>query len=321
MTHMTYLPEDSALRLPLTSQAAQLAEGFARQQSSPQKREQVYWNTLAVYVVNNYLQLLGFQTDLMAGDSWNAIARSLSDTADLEIVGIGRIECRPVLPDQSTCSIPPEVWSDRVGYLVVQLHPEERTATLLGFTPTPTETVPIRHLRSLSDLIDHLHRSRTASEPPLVRLNQWLQGVIDIGWEPIERLLHPPQLAFRMLPEIGAIERAKRLNFGIQFAETQVALLVEFNPYSKESSPRPGDVPPTHIRLQVHPIAHPYLPPNLQLIVLDEADGMFLRTYSRDLDNVIQLQFLGQPGEQFTVHVVLEDVMQGEACVVERFVI
>jgi hypothetical protein len=111
-----------------------------------------------------------------------------------------------------------------------------------------------------------------------------------------------------MRSDAGAIERAKLINLGMQFAELQVALLVELVPQDDASNPR------TRIRLQVHPTDQPYLPPNLRLLVLDESGATFLDTQSRSLDNVIQLQFFGKPRERFTVHVAL-----GDACVVEKF--
>ena len=58
-----------------------------------------------------------------------------------------------------------------------------------------------------------------------------------------------------------------------------------------------------------------YLPREVQMIMLD-AGEVFLEARSRSADNWIQLEFSGEPGEQFSVKVAL-----GYASIVEDFVI
>ncbi|HEY9845691.1 MAG TPA: DUF1822 family protein, partial [Candidatus Caenarcaniphilales bacterium] len=60
----------------------------------------------------------------------------------------------------------------------------------------------------------------------------------------------------------------------------------------------------------------PYLPPSLQLVVLDESGASFLEAQARSADNYIQLQFSGTAGERFSVQVTL-----GEVSTTEDFVI
>jgi hypothetical protein len=106
----------------------------------------------------------------------------------------------------------------------------------------------------------------------------------------------------------GGIRRAKLIDLGMQLAGYKVALIVELTPQSHNRR---------HILLQVHPAGNQiYLPPLLQLIVLDEFGLVFLETQARNADNYIQLQFDGLPGEQFSVKVAL-----GDASITEDFVI
>jgi hypothetical protein len=72
-------------------------------------------------VVNDYLQMLGIATELSTSNIWKPAIRLTADIADLEIVGVGTLECRPVQKSSQTCYIPAEVWSNRIGYVVVQL--------------------------------------------------------------------------------------------------------------------------------------------------------------------------------------------------------
>ncbi len=71
------------------------------------------------------------------------------------------------------------------------------------------------------------------------------------------------------------------------------------------------------ILLQIYPTGEStYLPPDLQLIVLDHSGEVFLEAKSRTADNWIQLNFQGEPGETFTVKTVL-----GDDCFTEDYVI
>ncbi|GET44334.1 DUF1822 family protein [Microseira wollei] len=154
---MKNLSETLTFTLPLGSNAHALAKQFWRQQSDSQKAKQVYLNTLAVYAVNFYLNCMGIKTNWSASYSCNSIRQILADVADLEIPHVGLLECRPVLPKMQAIDIPPEAWSDRIGYVAVQLDESLRMATLLGFSETAgTGELAVEQLQSLEDLLAHL---------------------------------------------------------------------------------------------------------------------------------------------------------------------
>ncbi|HEY9711058.1 MAG TPA: DUF1822 family protein [Oculatellaceae cyanobacterium] len=332
MTYNTNDIEEFALSLPITRTARQTAQQFASEQPTPQKAEQVRLNTLAVCVVNDYLQqILGIPTDLSKSDSWNPVVRLCADVADLEVIGVGRLECRSLKSHQQTCHIPPEVWSDRIGYVVVQIDESSLEAIVLGFVQTATtEELSVSQLRPIDDLIDCLNSTRSVVpvaavtcavvENRRVNLSQWFTDVFETGWQTVEALLNPAELdlAFRFRSADSAVlieseqsdsghRRGKLIDLGIQLADRPVALIVELTP---EDGKR-------NILLQVHPTGNQiYLPPLLQLTVLDESGLIFLEAQARSADNYIQLQFSGLPGEQFSVRVAL-----GDARIVEDFVV
>jgi hypothetical protein len=331
MTYNTNEREEFALSLPITQTARTTAQQFASEQPTRQKAEQVRLNTLAVHVVNDYLQMMGIPTkDLSTSDSWNPVVRLCADVADLEVTGVGRLECRPLKVQQQTCHIPPEVWSDRIGYVAVRIDESSLEATVLGFVQTATsEELPINQLQPIEDLIDRLNQpvslpvaaiSADAGRT-MVNLSQWLANVFESGWQTVESLFNPaePELAFRFrsadsatLTDIeqpsAGIKRAKLIDLGMQLVGYPVALVVELVAESEERS---------SILLQVHPTGNqPYLPPFLQLIVLDESTEVFLEAQARSADNYIQLQFSGRPREQFSVKVAL-----GDASIIEDFVV
>ena len=316
--------EDLSIILPITEAARQIAQQFARQQPTSEKSVQVLSNTLAVLVVNDYLQMLGIPTDLKASDSWNPAVRICANVADLEVIGIGRLECRPLRVGDVSCCIPLEVWEDRIGYIPVQVDGELREGKILGFVASvAVETLPISQLQPIEELSDRLHQlspkiafshSLTGGDAK-VNLSQWFQNTFEAGWQEIEALLNASQtrLAFRFRDsaspkENPLVRRGKLIDLGMQLAGFSVALIVEMKPQEEGT---------THICLQVHPTgSQTYLPPNLQLVVFDETGSPLLEANSRRKDNYIQLQLKGEPGECFSVKVALE-----QTSITEKFVI
>ena len=320
--------EEWFLPLPITETARQTAQQFANHQPTVEKAEQVRLNTLAVWVVNDYLQLMGIPTNLKAGDSWNPIVQMCADVADLEIIDVGRLECRPLLAVSPSCPIPPEVRSERIGYVVVQISESLREATVLGFTHrASTQELPLAQLQAPEALLTHLYELKqsaaaTQSVPAqrnVVNLSQWFEGIFEAGWQAMETLLSPaePSLAFSFRSAefseekdlerpAAPIRRVKLIDLEMQVGNGSVALLVELRPQLNQQ---------TSICLQVHPTGERrYLPTNLQLIVLDESGAIFLSAQSRSTDNYLQLQFRGESGERFSVKVAL-----GDASVTEDF--
>ncbi|KAB8330569.1 DUF1822 family protein [Scytonema tolypothrichoides VB-61278] len=314
--------DDLALTLPITQAASRTAQQFANQQPTPEKAEQVRLNTLCVWVVNEYLEMMDIPTQLTKSDSWNSVLRLCTDVADLELLGIGRLECRSVRFGEEICYIPPETWEERVGYVVVQIDESLQEAKLLGFVRNvATEELPLSQLQPLEDFIEYLAQLRQTPIRTLVNLNQWLVGIFDAGWQTVEYLWNQPELrpgyAFRSGETLvqndtnktqALTRRAKLIDLGIQIANQPVILIVEIRPNTNQQ---------TGIRLQLHPTGHQiYLIPGIQLTVLDESGAVFLETQARSADNYLQLQFRGEPAEQFSVKVSLND-----ASVTENFII
>jgi Protein of unknown function (DUF1822) len=311
--------EEFAVPLPITQQSWAIAQQFSLEQPTTEKADRVRLNTLAILVVNDYFKLLGIETDLEAGDSWNPVMRLCADVADLEIVDVGRLECRPLETLQTHFSVPHEVWDSRIGYAVVQLDEGKRQANLLGFTPKiAQEELTINQLQSPENLIDRIQdlKQQTVSfsvdsRSPKVKLGQWLNEIWTTGWQTMETLLDSteltPAMSFRGNDNINFIDpeslnrkdvirQAKSIDLGIEISGFSVVLIVEI------SEAKDGNM---EIGLQVHPRNSQYLPAELQLLVLDEAENVFMEAKSRSADNYIQLQFRGERGEKFRVRIAL----------------
>lgn len=308
---------------PISPAARRRAEQLCRQQATPEKGEQVRLNTLSVSFVNSYLQCMGFEPDLSASDSWNPVQQTLMDVADLSLKSLGFLECRPVVGDLQFVYVPPEVQSNRIGYVVVQISISFREATLLGFvTQVQTEFLPISQLQPLSNLLEYLEDLTSVNKgeiapqlltrnKSLIKLKQWLKDIFDADWQEVENILGTQTTALALSLRSGNnvfVSRGKLIELGKGTDGQSVVIVVPLSPENEQSM---------DIIVEVHPTTgQTYLPPNLQLTVLDFEGVAIMEAQARSSNKNIQLQFNGEPGERFSVKVALGDIS-----VIEDFVI
>lgn len=213
------------LEIPLGIEAHRFASKFAAEQTTNEKSKQVYLNTLAVYAAHRYLKWLGIETNLNKSDCWQPILRNKWNVADLIIPEIGTLECRPVLPGETTITLPPEVTENRIGYLAIQFSDRLEKVQLLGFAKAAVEVLEISHLLSLDNLIDAIPHPPPKKQS-LVNLANWSEGIFDEIWLPVEEVLNPKIFAFKLPNRDEKIERAKKIDLGILIDGQQVALLI-----------------------------------------------------------------------------------------------
>ena len=296
--------------IPLGLTAHAKAEEFRQHHYHSDKAKQVYLNTLAVYAVKVYLQYREFETDWESSDSYDPIMQGLMNVADLVVSNYGKLECRYVLPTAEVVEIPEEVWTDRIGYVAVQLESSLRAAKLLGFVDSVNQKeLPLNQLRSLEELPAHISQFQPLrSQPTYVNLSQWIQNIFDTGWQTLEALFDSPpsELAFnfRQSPATN-IERGKLLKF--EQAGQQVALLVGLIPTQQSE---------IDISIEVYPLGtQAKLPPHLQLILFDETGTSVMQAEAGGSKS-LEFQFSGEPGESFGVKVTL-----GDFSITENFII
>ncbi|MEB3180285.1 MAG: DUF1822 family protein [Nostocaceae cyanobacterium] len=312
MIHESRSPNSFLVPMPITEAAHQVAQKFARQQPTPQKAEQIYHNTLAVYAVHHYLQILGIPTNLSAGDCWNPVVRLALDVADLEVTGRGRLECRPVKSDQAVCTIPPESQADRIGYIVVTIDDELQQATLVGFVEQVSgATLWLRDLRSLAQLPAYLQQV----EPKIV-LSRWFEGIFYGAWQTLEAVFASPldDVAYAGFSNLRSsqIRRAKTLDFGLLLNQQTVALVIAIQPEAEAASIGANSI---NVLIQVLPMGQEkQLPPGLKLKVNLESESAEVE--AREADSLIQLEFSELLGTLVTVQVQLAD-----SIVTEEFIL
>jgi hypothetical protein len=202
-TAATYQP----IAIPITATDRSQAYQFAQQQRTQERSQQVYRNTLAVLVTQRYLQLLGIESDLELSHSWHPLERLLENIADLYIPSLhGFLECRCLRQSDRKCQIPTEVWTERLGYVIVQLDEPYQEGQILGFVESVSVTeLPRSYIQPLNLLLERLTVEPPAE--PIVQLRQWLQRKFESDWQqPPELLsifrglttqLQPPQLQIK----------------------------------------------------------------------------------------------------------------------------
>jgi hypothetical protein len=228
--HTSY---SEGITLPITAEFHQIAQKFAQQCPFQEKASQIKQNTLAVCVVNAYLQLMEVETQVGQSDSWNPLMQMMTDVADLNVPGAGVFVCRPISAEAaqsgnpseiSTCYVPPEAWHNRAGYVAVSLNEAANEATILGFAATvgETEEVSLDRFAPIEALLETIHSLKNSeqtseqtstqtsaqttaqanlaaqilseSQAAVTRLGQWWEGAIASSWESLENLIQPDSL-------------------------------------------------------------------------------------------------------------------------------
>ncbi|GAA6623006.1 hypothetical protein NUACC26_088310 [Scytonema sp. NUACC26] len=170
----------------LSFEAHSLAQENSKQHQHLEKAKQVYLNTLAIYAVEFYFQIMAIETDYDKSDSYNLLTRKLRDIADLYVKNLGKFECCPVLPYADILKVHPDAWDNRTGYIAVQLNQSLKEAKLIGFTPEVASKkgiVPLSELRSMEEFTKYLSQKQD------VDLEKWLKNISNVftnGWQAIE---------------------------------------------------------------------------------------------------------------------------------------
>jgi Protein of unknown function (DUF1822) len=315
----------SSISIAITNAMRDLAWRSARRHPSREKQGEVFRNLLAVQAVETFLSRMGVKTG-RESYSYDLAAQLLLDVADLEILGVGRLECRPVNPIAVHCDVPMETWSDRLGYVAVAI--EAQQATLLGFLPkVQAEQVLLDRFEPLTNLFEALVVRENS-------LSDWLGGGARDRWmdlnrwkpqgNPLAAFCHTPVVESPVEQIVMAINQAKDdealwsqsdrlwqiapdhpqagvrrvLDLGLALGGSAIALVVGVLPKDD------GEVA---VLLRVAPLQQVYLPQGLVLAGLYPNRKAFAKVQARASDNLIQLKIQANLGEKFSVQVMLGD--------------
>jgi hypothetical protein len=200
---------DLAIPFPISASFRHQARAYAAQYFAPNIQQRIYLNTLAVFVADAYFQILGFQTNLNRPERWNASQRLWSEANELELSGLGNLECCVIVKEQEKIILPSDISSNNIGYLFIEIADSEKEAMLIGFLPdfdteAANEEVKITDLQSMDDLIDYLSDKETSligqtqtaeinnlslefTEKKITYLRNWLNNIYEGDWQPATR--------------------------------------------------------------------------------------------------------------------------------------
>ncbi|MCE2668986.1 MAG: DUF1822 family protein [Microcystis sp.] len=299
---MMPLAERLTFTVPLSGADFKLAQKFSCEQKDADKSKQVFLNTLAVLAVNFYCQCLKVETNLEESTIGDYNRRILMDSADLKIDVLGKLECRPVLPNENICYVPSEVWSDRVGYVVVEIDEEAKKAILFGFVEQiETNELPLAQLPDIDNLVDLLL---------LAKNKQLLERTFAKNWNEDEsaEILKDKQkkLVRRDSPALPTIDKSitsplYRAKY-ITLIRRTFILLVRITP-TKEGK----------FQLLVEVESSKKIPSDLNLKLLSLSDQT-LKANPTKGDHYISLKYTLQLGESFQIQ-----VKRGEEIHTEQF--
>ncbi|MTJ32547.1 DUF1822 family protein [Aphanizomenon sp. UHCC 0183] len=179
------------ITIALTKENRQQANKFAQKQSTRQRAEQVYRNTLAVLATQHFLEVLGIETDLERSHCWNPLEQQLENIADLYIPALnGYLECRAIHKQDSKCYFPPEVQSERTAYVIVEIDEPYQVGEIIGFVPSVSVSeLPRSYFQPLDAFLEYLIPDPVIDDPVIVKLGNWVQGKFELDWQPQRDLL------------------------------------------------------------------------------------------------------------------------------------
>lgn len=307
------------------------------------RQEQVYYNALARFTVNHYCQCLGIETNIQATEFEDNFRRMLLDIVDIQLPGIGIIQCCPVLPGHQSVRIPAEAWENCVAHVAVEIDLQQHQAVLLGFydrlssnlmEEQNSEFVALDEFRGMDEFLDFLATTR----PKLVELKHWWIDVFMAGWSSLEDLLKtsaPAHQPVSTLATAGAYrssnirelrekiedflgEQSLQASFrhGNASSKTNSISGYKLISFSEDSSTvalvlRAAEKRKDEYDIWIDAISgsqHEYLPQNLKLAILDSAHSELLVACTQYQNRHLQLEFSGSPGDSVILQISLNDL-------------
>jgi Protein of unknown function (DUF1822) len=312
----------------LSQEALQQAMQFAIEQSTFAKGKQVYLNTLAIHAVQSWLWSFQIETLPLHSDCLHPGLRAMFNVADLYVSGMGRLECRPILPGESLFAAPTEITPDLIGCVAVQFSNNLSEVKLLGFVPSAAlqnkpEEVSLTEIQPLTTLTDQFQSHQVFSNHTV--LSKWLQDIFTGSWQSLESLMQdsplmwsPARFAKKDHSQIKSCVRGKRIEL-----EGESVSLKSGERAAKENyalafvvSVTPQDNEKIQILLQLRSLDEQCLPANVQLVVLDESGKNVAHALSGEHDGLIQQKLRGKSGEKFDVELKL-----GSSSLLEKFIV
>ncbi len=238
----------------------------------------------------------------------------------LYLPSYGKLECRFVLKGKNTVTIPPEVWSERIGYVIVELDESLNYATVIGFLRRVLQVeLPLNQLESLAEFPAYLSLQKRAEAIQPANINRWFydhQDRKDRTWQHLDELFCSNiALNFRSSQKLAnktgdqlslEAQRVKLIPLGND-CNLSLALILNIKPKNKQEF---------DISLMVcNSETNKFLPKGLEMIIMDRDSYPIMVAQANDTET-IEFCFSGNLGEYFSIELALD-----EEIIVESFII
>ena len=195
--------------IPLTATDRQFVKRIAVQSRCPQPRlQKLIPNLLAVRAVSHWLDIYGIAYDWQQSYCVNPLIHLGDEVADLYLTGLGRLECRAIAKGSPTVRIPPEVWDDRLGYLIVEIDDHLEAGQLVGFVESvQTESIAVKQFQPLETLFSVVAAAEFRATVPIPEtiqttfsavastIQRWVTTATANAWEMGEFFILEPNFA------------------------------------------------------------------------------------------------------------------------------
>ncbi|ANV85934.1 hypothetical protein AWQ21_15520 (plasmid) [Picosynechococcus sp. PCC 7003] len=177
--------------IPLTAPDRQWVKNIAIQSGCEgEKLKTLIKNLLAVRAIAHWLDIYGIPYAWEKSYCSQPLMHLNENCADLYLAGLGRLECRATTSNQRTVAVEPEAWTDRLGYVVVQLQDDLQDSQLLGFVETVRDGVIFRDQLQPIEGLFGVFAAVELQNAPVNSLNQvaetiqaWLSRALDNAWQ------------------------------------------------------------------------------------------------------------------------------------------
>lgn len=266
---------------------------------------QSHLKTLALYAAEWYLQCLQFETRHDDRADW--WIPYLAQSAPLEILKIGNLECIPVVNDTRIVAISPELKDDRIGYLFVRIDESLTNAEIIGFRSKYEYIVNLDRLQSTDDLIDYLCDLESQFKlDPVIKIADWFAGIYNGVWSDLNTLSLTPAYRSRQHQRevslsVKSVERGQEIKLGDADDSPIVVLTIRSEQMDDVNS---------DITLQLSPkFPAPRLPIDLKFIVRDDRGEEISSFESKAGDCYGEIVLdNGKEGEQFSLEIEFDRV-------------
>lgn len=212
---------DNTLTIPLTSADHQFVKSIAVQSGCQQEKlKRVIQNLLAVRVVSHWLDIYEIPYDWHQSYIINPLVHYGDEVADIYLPQLGRLECRVAQQRDNIVKFPAETWTDRLGYLIVEISTDLKEGKLIGFLESVQEEwvlkkrlQPINHFFGVLAAAEF--RSVPISVPEVVQatfsnvattIHHWLQEAKANAWQIAEfSILEPSFVPARSLSTVQKV--------------------------------------------------------------------------------------------------------------------